>query len=363
MRLLLILVFSTFALALASQGLERDLDGPYIDYLRGHDRYKVEWVDRTNGGAYRIKGSNPLAKLPPFKGFHPQSVDVNRSFERESTVAYTDVDTLAVISDIHGQYEVARRLLILHGIMDDAENWTFGRGHLVIVGDVFDRGDQVTPTLWLIYHLQQSAAAVGGRVHFLLGNHETMVLEHDLRYVNPTYLATARKLGMPYYKLFNEHTFLGKWLRTLPLSIKINDAVYVHGGFSREVVHQMGGLAKLNDVYHDYLVGHRAQMAAWHSKKLNLLHGRRGPLWYRGYFDRRQFTADDIDEILASLDARRIIVGHTSFDAIKRYFGDRIIAVDSSIKFGSMGEVLLITNGIYKRGTLTGEVLELEPIQ
>ena len=357
------MVFYLVAVSVTGQVVEPDLDGPYIKFNRSGHRPEIRWVDRATGETYTKKGVDGLSDLPTFAGFHPESLNLRQSFEREKKFEFSDVEKVAALSDIHGQYEVARRLLVLHGIMDDAENWTYGEGHLVIVGDVFDRGDQVTPALWLIYHLQQQAKVAGGQVHFLLGNHETMVMEHDLRYVNKTYLETAKAIGTHYYKLFDEHTFLGRWLRTLPLSIKINDAVYVHGGFSREVVNEIGGLTKLNEVYHDYLLGYRAQTAAWHSKRLDLLHGRRGPLWYRGYFDRRRFTSNDIDAILTSLDAKHIIVGHTSFDAIKRYFGDRIIAVDSSIKFGSMGELLLIRDGQFRRGTLTGEILELEPIQ
>ena len=33
-------------------------------------------------------------------------------------------------------------------IVDDGGNWAFGQGHLVVVGDVFDRGDEVTEILW-----------------------------------------------------------------------------------------------------------------------------------------------------------------------------------------------------------------------
>ncbi|KAG1488187.1 hypothetical protein G6F52_014005 [Rhizopus delemar] len=51
-----------------------------------------------------------------------------------------------------------------------------GKDTLVIAGDVFDRGPQVTEAFWLLYGLQQQAAAARGAVHFVLGNHETKVL-------------------------------------------------------------------------------------------------------------------------------------------------------------------------------------------
>ena len=55
-----------------------------------------------------------------------------------------------------------------------------------------------------------------------------------------------------------------------------------------------------------------------------------------------------------------MVVGHTSFDAVKSFFNGKVIAVDSSIKFGSMGEVLLVEDGELLRGTLLGERLPLE---
>ena len=69
-------------------------------------------------------------------------------------------------------------------VIDTDLTWSFGDGHLVIVGDVFDRGPNVTECLWLIYRLEQEASAAGGAVHFLLGNHELMVMRGDLRYLN-----------------------------------------------------------------------------------------------------------------------------------------------------------------------------------
>ncbi len=47
----------------------------------------------------------------------------------------------------------------------------------MFAGDMFDRGDQVTECLWLVYALEETAKAAGGYVHFILGNHELMNLQ------------------------------------------------------------------------------------------------------------------------------------------------------------------------------------------
>ena len=63
--------------------------------------------------------------------------------------------------------------------MDSACHWTFGKGHLVICGDLFDRGNDVTAELWLLYKLEEEAKEKGGYVHTILGNHEIMNLSGD----------------------------------------------------------------------------------------------------------------------------------------------------------------------------------------
>ena len=94
---------------------------------------------------------------------------------------YKNVKKVAALSDIHGQFDLAVKLLVNNKIIDKKLNWRFGKGHLVIAGDIFDRGPKVHETLLLIYKLAQQAKKKGGRVHFLLGNHEYMVLHNDLR--------------------------------------------------------------------------------------------------------------------------------------------------------------------------------------
>ncbi|REP65040.1 metallophosphoesterase, partial [Mycobacterium tuberculosis] len=77
--------------------------------------------------------------------------------------------------------------------------------------------------------LQQQAAAAGGAVHFVLGNHETMVLYNDLRYVNPKYLKSAQLLGRSYPALYGPDSTIGQWLRTRPVLLRIGDTLFLHG--------------------------------------------------------------------------------------------------------------------------------------
>ncbi|WP_052333979.1 metallophosphoesterase [Neolewinella persica] len=337
-----------------------EADGPYLMYDESGELIaKWAWPEgrKCEKTAWSALNTN---ELPFFNGFRPETVNPDTVFVRRRQAVFQGVEKLAVVSDIHGQYDVILKLLQSHGIIGEDHRWSFGKGHFVVVGDIFDRGDQVTETLWFIYNLQKEAAAAGGRVHFLLGNHETMVMEGDIRYIHKRYLITGALFQTPYQQLYGKSSYLGRWLRTLPLSIRINDMVFVHGGFSKELLDEVGGLQRINDVYHKHLIGTKSSLAVHDSAELALLHGPSGPLWYRGYFLDSEFKEKDIDRILKKLKAEQMVVGHTSFDAVKSFFNGKVIAVDSSIKFGSMGEILLIEGGEMTRGSLLGERLALE---
>lgn len=334
------------------------IDGPYLVYEGEELIARWAWPEQRTSDEL-IWSASSLKDLPKFPGFTPSSVMPEAVFRRDAQVSFSGVEKIVAMSDIHGQYDVARSLLLKHGVIDEDLNWVFGKGHLVIVGDVFDRGDQVNATLWMIYHLQQEAAAVGGRVHYLLGNHETMILEGDIRYLNKRYLTTTALLTTPYQNLYGPETYLGRWLRSLPLTIRINDQVFVHGGLSKDLLKEVATLEKINNIYHEKLIDTEPAITTAESTKANILYGRDGPLWYRGYFLQSDFEEKDIDRILKKVKATKLIVGHTSFDAIKSYFNGKVLAVDSSIKFGSTGEVLIIENGEYFRGDIYGKRLPL----
>ena len=59
------------------------------------------------------------------------------------------------ISDIHGQHELFIKLLQSQKVINEENQWIYDKGHLVIVGDIFDRGDQVTETLWFLFFLEK----------------------------------------------------------------------------------------------------------------------------------------------------------------------------------------------------------------
>ena len=97
---------------------------------------------------------------------------------------FTDIARVVAIGDVHGSFDQVRMLLEGLSLIDESLAWSGGETHLVFVGDLLDRGPADRELLDLVRRLQEEAAAAGGRLHVLLGNHDTMNLVYDFRYVS-----------------------------------------------------------------------------------------------------------------------------------------------------------------------------------
>ncbi len=324
--------------------------GPYI-FLK-EDRLQVNWID--NGTSKSDKSLSPEFIESEF-GLHLDPVLVKKKMQQTPDFYqnYKGVTELVVISDIHGQFDLMVELLRSHGVIDDKLNWSFGKGHLVINGDILGRGDKVTEALWLAYILEDQAIAAGGRLHFLLGNHELMLLENDLRYLNQKYVRTSRMMKMSVKKMHDNESVLGNWLRKRPVIISIDSLLITHAGISLEFVDRELTAHDVNQLFYENILN-PSKNRSDRSKDISFLTSPKGPIWYRGYFDENNINLTDLDYILDYFGSQRIIVGHTSVDMITPLFGGRVLAVDSSIKNGRGGEILIIENGELFRGSING---------
>ena len=211
------------------------------------------------------------------------------SLDSYDTIYYPEKSTfkkikkIAALSDIHGQYDIAIELLKNNKIIDENLNWNFAKGHLVITGDIFDRGDKVNELLWLIYKLENQAKDKGGRVHYLLGNHEYMILQNDLRYLTDKYVLSSKLLDIDYDKLYGNKTILGKWLRSKPAIIKLNNIVFTHGGISKKFLEKYGiDLDNINTMMRKNNIYTKEQLKS--TDYYDLYYGKNSLIWYRGYF-------------------------------------------------------------------------------
>jgi hypothetical protein len=181
-------------------------------------------------------------------------------------------DRVVAIADVHGAYDAMVRTLTNVGILDEALAWSGGTSRLVIVGDLLDRGPRSRDAMDLLMRLEDEAQDAGGYVHVLIGNHESMNMIGDLRYVSKEeyaafapdeteeqrsrwFRAWLRRQPMPvdsvefrkrfdstypagYFalrKAFGPDGKYGKWLLEKPIVAVINGTAFVHGGLSPAV--------------------------------------------------------------------------------------------------------------------------------
>ena len=175
---------------------------------------------------------------------------------------------MVAVGDVHGAFDEMVSILQESELVDEELRWIGGSTHLVMLGDIADRGPRPRDCYDLVIRLQEEADDAGGRLHFLLGNHEIMNLVGDLRYVADEDFASyagkedeaERKREIRRQKRYaisnnrdprqggarirnsfpdgyfaRHHAFsptgiYGQWLLEQHILVEINDIVYIHGG-------------------------------------------------------------------------------------------------------------------------------------
>lgn len=263
------------------------------------------------------KGTDLLGFRVPLRPRHPRAA-----------VRWPMPDKLLIVSDLEGEFAAAVRLLQVQGVIGDRLEWTYGDGHLVLVGDMVDRGPNVVPLLWLIYKLEAEAKAAGGRVHYLLGNHERYVLQGRPKSAHPKHLATARATGLSYGELWSQRSELGRWLRSKPVMIRIGDSVFVHGSVSPAVLRLAPDLDQLDALAARHI---GASKKASDPLAATALQSAKGVLADRTLATRSPADAaieDHLQQVLNHFHARRIVVGHTRVEHVGYTHGGRVLRTD-----------------------------------
>jgi hypothetical protein len=211
-------------------------------------------------------------------------------------------ERLVAIGDLHGDLDVTRRALRLAGAIDAKDAWVGGKLVVVQTGDAIDRGDDDRAILDLLERLKAESKKAGGEMIALAGNHELMNASQDFRYVTPGGMssfadvqgrAAAFAPGGPYAKMIAER----------PIVMKVGDTVFVHGGILPK--HVRYGLDKMNDATRAWLLAQAPAIPP-------IVAAEDGPVWTRMYSAApgREECAT-LDETLAALGAKRMVMGHT----------------------------------------------------
>jgi len=332
-------------------------DGPYVFYV--NDSLKARMIENSVLSEYYISVENyPEIKTAIHLSCQYKDLLSVYSQKADYSQNYHEVDSVIAISDVHGQFEKYTDILKANGVIDKDLNWKFGKGHMVYLGDAFDRGDRVTELLWHLFTLEKQAEKAGGMVHVLLGNHDDMALSGDQRYINEKYRRVEDLTKTNYSDLYSGNSLLGKWLRSKPVMITIDDLLFVHGGISIDLVRMKLPVKQVNKLFSSKILG-KALAPDNKNKKVELLSGDDGPLWYRGFFEDSTFCESRLDSILNFYDSKHIVVGHTTFKNIKVLYNNKIVGIDAGIGYNQPGEVFICKKGIFYSGSIKGERTKL----
>lgn len=285
---------------------------------------------------------------------------------------WTGVERVVAIGDLEGAYEKYLDMLRTAELIDEAGDWIGGRAHLVQLGDIPDRGPNSRAIMDHLMRIERQAQRAGGRVHALIGNHEAMNVEGDLRYVHPgEYAAFAtrnsRRVREQYYdstvaylrqnpppsglpsfdeawraQWEAEHPLgwvehrrawaadgaYGRWVARHNTIIRINDTLFLHAGIGPSF--SAAERAILN----------RAVQSALNERPLDgyadILTNQEGPLWYRGFaMNEEAAETANLEAVLARHGVRRIVIGHTKLaPMVMPRFGGRVLVADIAVPRG-----------------------------
>ena len=250
---------------------------------------------------------------------------------------FKNVDSLFVVGDVHGKYDQLINLLKKSKIINEELEWVAGRSNLVFLGDLFDRGSDVTKTLWFIYELEEKAEEAGGRVHLVLGNHEIMTMSKDLRYIGKKESIIARTYGLDYdYMYHPRRSFLGSWLSSKSSVLKIDNALFAHGGIidlGTNSINDFNQTVRSNiqdpiflELMKDTPDSSKYDPQKWRDMR-QFFYDENSPFWYRGYVYSDTLSAQ-LNSMLRKYKSKTHIVAHTPLKTITKKYNGKLFTTD-----------------------------------
>jgi hypothetical protein len=257
------------------------------------------------------------------------------------------MDETYVMGDVHGDYTRLVSLLKEAGLVSEELRWKGGaNGDSVLwfMGDFFDRANDGLAVVDLVMRLQREAEAAGspGGVRALMGNHEPLILSAlwmpDLPTSGPagTFYGDWKFNGgidADLQGLKAEHV---EWIVNLPALARVGDWLLMHADTSDYLQYGLS-IEEVN-------------------RELKALLRRRDPVeynallggWSRQFGDNRLTGHQNVDLVLRTFGALRLVHGHTQISNVTRqtlesvrealvYDGGRCVNVDGGLGEGGHG--------------------------
>ncbi|NUT33684.1 MAG: serine/threonine protein phosphatase [Hamadaea sp.] len=138
-----------------------------------------------------------------------------------------------VIGDTHGHYAQVTDALRDAALLGDDDSWAGGDARLWFLGDLTDRGPDGIGVIELIMGLQPQAAAAGGEVGCILGNHDLLL--YGSHYLPDAQITPDRTIIQSWALNGGQDSDLDRltpehlaWLAGLPAVALVDDHLLLH---------------------------------------------------------------------------------------------------------------------------------------
>ena len=307
-----------------------DNEGPYVFY-ENDSIVSINYLKGTRTNGFFVKSDScNIKKKTSLSCYFPLDSS-SFKFELNYTIkppksTYSTGKKVLAISDIESGFKTFRDFLIRNNVINEKLEWIFNDNHLVLVGDFVDRGNSTTQVLWFIYMLEQKAKQHGGNVHFIIGNHELYNLQGQYKSSEKKYYAIASILGKLPYQLYNNNSFLGRWLASKNSIELINGTLFTHGGIHPEIAKTSISIDEINAINRKHYFKPYFPKPKKTVEQL-ITSNKKGVCWYRGYF-KNELTQDEVEKGLNNFNAKSIVVGHTLQSKVKKLYKGKVYAID-----------------------------------
>jgi hypothetical protein len=249
------------------------------------------------------------------------------------------VRRIIVIGDLHGDWHMTIKSLKIGKVIDNNNNWIGGDTVIVQVGDQIDRcrfsgtscalpqstpDDEASDLKILNYFtkLHDQAQKKGGAVYSIIGNHELMNVNGDMRYVSYENIKDFNNYKKPDNTIIEDGMEARKWAFspgnpianflgcTRQLSLIIGSNLFVHAGVLPKIA-QKYGVEEMNQVMSLFLWD---KLNNQYDYKELLDSSDYSPLWNRVFGSKMQST-ESCNHLMNPLKeiykVDRMFIGHT----------------------------------------------------
>lgn len=243
-----------------------------------------------------------------------------------------------LVGDIHGHAGKLIRVLQEAALIGEDQRWTGGEARLWLLGDFFNRGPAGIDVVKLLMALQKQAAAAGGELNSVLGNHDVLFLaayhfgQQAAPCLGQTFFEAWQDNGgvmSDMEQLTPEHVH---WLAHLPALAQVEDCLLAHAD---------------SLFYNEY----GSSVEEVNQAFITLLQGRDSAAWdqlLNRFKDHQAFIngTEQVQALLEQFGGRRLIHGHTP---ISKFTGQSPSTVRDPLVY-ARGLCINLDGGLYLGG-------------